>query len=56
MTSGLGVWQRLTRRLHRYHCKGCGEWFGRRLPNCPVCKVRKGGRGRGGMVTMGPFM
>jgi hypothetical protein len=46
MNGNLGVRERLARRRRQYHCKACGDWFPRRLPNCPACKVRKGGRGQ----------
>jgi hypothetical protein len=29
-------------RLHTRRCRACGEYFRRRLPNCPVCKTLKG--------------
>jgi rubrerythrin len=36
------VKERAVRRVRNYHCKVCGEYYARRLPNCPVCKARKG--------------
>jgi rubrerythrin len=40
------VMKQLQLRVSTYRCKACGERFERRKPNCPVCKVRKGGRGQ----------
>ena len=49
----VGAW--LRRWRSSYHCKACGVYFPRRMPICPTCKTRKGGRGQP-IPSGAPFM
>jgi hypothetical protein len=40
--------ERAVRRMRQYHCKACANYFPRKLPYCPVCKIPKGSNGQRG--------